>query len=436
MLPELATTWEHSLDFKEWTFSLRKGVTFQDRWPFTARDVVRTFQRVLNPKLGSQACQLFLLSLYPDGITIADEHRVKFQCKVPLWNLAAMVSLPHTSIVSEDSPLDSYIAHPVGTGPFELAHYRAAVHLFATENQHYWRTGYPKLDAIHFFNVGDVTQRVAGMISGQFDLILTLTPVAIQSIRRDRRLVVASIESGDCMNFNMRAIAKAFDDNRVQQALKFVGSRAAQVKDLRLGGATEGSDQPISPASRIGGGIKPEPYDIARTQQLPAEAGYPNGIDVTVVTSTIDPGAAEQCDAYQQRAAPAGTRVKVQQVPTRGYYYNTDVGQYDFRVEPLAMHPDDTRFGLWYVPRGKQMAPTNWYLEEFRTLLRVARTAPEEKSRLARFTALEQYVSDHGPSINPVFVNVIGAHTKEVVNYAPNPMQYYRSYCQVELTKG
>ena len=54
VVPELATTWEHSADFKEWTFSLRKGIRFHDGRPFSARDVVRTFQRVLNAKLGSQ----------------------------------------------------------------------------------------------------------------------------------------------------------------------------------------------------------------------------------------------------------------------------------------------------------------------------------------------------------------------------------------------
>lgn len=436
MIPELATAWEHSPDLKEWTFSLRKGVMFQDGRAFTARDVVRTFQRILNPKLGSQSYSVLEPSLDPNGIVATDDHTVKFHCKVPLWNLAAVVSITHASIVPEDSPLDAYITHPVGTGPFKLEDYQAGVHLFAARNEHYWRVGHPKLDAIRFYNVADVTQRASGMISGQFDLILSLTPVVVRSIKNDRRFVVASVKSGNCMNLNMRVTAKPFNDNRVREAMKLACNRAALIEEVYLGEAIEGSDQPISPVSRIWSGIKPKSYDIARAKQLLAEAGYPNGIDVTLFTSTIAPGAVEQAEAYQQQAAPAGIRVKVQQVPASGYYYNTSSGKYNFLVEPWAMRPDDILFPLWYGPLGSTQADTQWYPEKFRALLQAARATPDEKSRLTKFALLEKYVSDYGPSVSPVFINVIDAHTKKVLNYEPNPMQYYRSYYQVELTKG
>ncbi len=436
VVPELATAWEHSADFREWTFSLRQGVQFHDGRPFTARDVVRTFQRILNAKLGSQSYRILALSLDPDGIAAAGDHTVKFRCKAPFWNLPAVASDTHASIVPEDSPLDSYIARPVGTGPFKLENFQAGNHLFTTRNEHYWRPGYPRLDAIRFFNVADVTQRIAGMISGQFDLILSLTPVVVQSIRNDRRFTVASIRSGNCLNLNMRADRKPFDDNRVRQAVKLACNRGELIKQIWLDEAIEGSDQPISPVSRIWGGIEPPPYDIARAKQLLAEAGYANGIDVTLVTSTIAPGSVEQAEAYQQQAAPAGIRVKVQQVPATGYYYNVDAGKFDFWVESWAMRPDDSLLFLEYAPRGAELAPTQWYPQEFQALFDAARTAPDEKSRLARFTALEKFVSEQGPSVSPVYINVVDAHTKKVLHYRPNPMFYYRTYYQLELAEG
>ncbi|MGH7072198.1 MAG: ABC transporter substrate-binding protein [Acetobacteraceae bacterium] len=436
VVPALATSWEHSPDLKEWTFSLRSGVQFHDGRPFTARDVVRTFQRILNPKLGSQAYRVLSLSLDPEGVVAADDHTVKFTCKAPFWNLPAIASNTHASVVPEDSPLDAYLTHPVGTGPFKLEAYHAGVHTFTSRNEHYWRAGYPKLDGIRFFNVTDDTQRVSGMISGQLDLILRLNPVAIQSIKSDRRFTIARAKSGNCLNINMRASKKPLDDNRVRQALKLACNRAAQVQEVWLGEATEGSDQPISPVSKIWGGIEPAPYDIAQAKQLLAAAGYPNGIDITLVTTQATPGAVEQAEAYQQQAAPAGIRVKVQQVPGSAYNYNVDAGKYDFWVESWAMRPDDTLFFLEYARRGKKLAPTEWYPPEFRTFLQAARTAPDEKSRLAKFAALQKLVAEQGPSINPVFINVIDTHTRKVLNYQPSPLLYYRNYWELELAKS
>src|SRR5579872_3179172 len=62
VVPELATRWEHNANNTEWTFHLRPDVVFHDGKPLTANDVVRSFRRMLNPKLGSQAYRLFSLA--------------------------------------------------------------------------------------------------------------------------------------------------------------------------------------------------------------------------------------------------------------------------------------------------------------------------------------------------------------------------------------
>ena len=67
VLPELATDWSVSADGLTWTFHLRKGVKFHNGKDFTAADVVYTFKRLLDPKLGSRA-QAVLAFLNSDGI--------------------------------------------------------------------------------------------------------------------------------------------------------------------------------------------------------------------------------------------------------------------------------------------------------------------------------------------------------------------------------
>lgn len=434
VVPELATRWEHNADNTEWTFHLRTDVTFSDGKPLTAADVVRTYRRLLNAKLGSQAYRLFSIALDAEGVSAIDTHTVRFNCKAPFWDLPQAASDSHCSIVQESAPLDALVPKPVGTGPFALQEWAPGDHLFATKNPHYWRAGYPKLDAIRVFQVADVPQRVAGLISGQFDLILDLNAVAVQQLKGNSKVRISSVPSGNCININMEVDKKPFDDNRVRQALKLAYDRSTLVKSVFLGEAQEGSDQPISPVvPDIWGHIPVPRYDPARAKQLLAEAGYPNGIDVTLTTSTIAAGAVDVAVAYQQYAAPAGIRVKVDQVPASGYYYNLDALKWNFFIEPWNMRPEEFLFFIEYAPRGNVIPPTRWLPPQFMEMLTAARAATNDRDRMGKFSALERFVANDGPSIVPVYVNVIDAHSTSVVGYQGNPIATNRTYWNLAL---
>jgi peptide/nickel transport system substrate-binding protein len=436
VVPELATRWEHNPENTQWTFHLRTDVVFHDGKPFTSADVVRTYQRMLNSKLGSQAYRLFSIALDADGVTAVDPHTVRFNCKAPFWDLPQAAADSHLSIVQASAPLDALVPKPVGTGPFVLQEWAPGDHLFATKNPHYWRAGWPKLDAIRVFQVADVPQRVAGLLSNQFDLILDLNAVAVQQLKGNARVKISSVRSGNCININMQSDQKPFDDNRVRTALKLAYDRKKLVEAVFLGEAVEGTDQPISSAASIWGNVPVPPYDTARAKKLLADAGYPNGIDVTLTTSTIAAGAVDVAVAYQQYAAPAGIRVKVDQVPASGYYYNVDALKWNFWIEPWNMRPEDFLFFIEYAPRGTAIPPTRWNPPQFMQMLTAARAATNDKDRKAKFAALERFVASDGPSIMPVFVNVIDAHSTKVTGYQGNPIATNRTYWNIQLGSG
>ncbi len=434
VVPELATHWEHNADNTQWTFHLRTDVVWHDGKPLTANDVVRTYRRMLNSKLGSQVYRLFALALDADGVTALDAHTVKFTCKAPFWDLPQAASDSHVSIVQESAPLDELVAKPVGTGAFVLQEWAPGDHLFATKNPHYWRGGYPKLDGIRVFQISDVPQRVAGLISNQFDLIIDVNAVAIQQLKGNSKMQISSVPSGNAININMEVDKKPFDDNRVRQAMKLAYDRNKLVESVFLGEATVGTDQPISPVvPDIWDHIPVPAYDPARAKKLLADAGYPNGIDVSLTTSTIAPGAVDVAVAYQQYAAPAGIRVKVDQVPSSGYYYNLDALKWNFFVEPWNMRPEEFLFYIEYAPRGSVIPPTRWQPPQFMEMLSAARAATNDRDRRSKFGALERFVKDEGPSIVPVYLNVIDAHSTSVVGYRGNPIATNRTYWQLAL---
>ncbi len=85
-IPVLAESWESDAAGSVWTFRLRKGVKWHDGRDFTAKDVVWTFKRVLDPKLELGAAAT-LSMLDPDKLEAVDDHTVRFTTKSPTVEL-------------------------------------------------------------------------------------------------------------------------------------------------------------------------------------------------------------------------------------------------------------------------------------------------------------------------------------------------------------
>ena len=81
--PELAESWEPNADVTQWQFNLRKGVTFVDGSPLTAKDVVWTIQRILDPNVGSSELIRAQMTMTPDGLKAVDDSTVVVKLKRP-----------------------------------------------------------------------------------------------------------------------------------------------------------------------------------------------------------------------------------------------------------------------------------------------------------------------------------------------------------------
>ena len=116
-IPVLAESWESDAAGSVWTFHLRKGVKWHDGRDFTAKDVVWTFKRVLDPKLESGAAAT-LGMLDPAKIEAVDDHTVRFTTKSPTVELPILLSSKYTAIVPDGMDRETMQKKPVGTGPY------------------------------------------------------------------------------------------------------------------------------------------------------------------------------------------------------------------------------------------------------------------------------------------------------------------------------
>ena len=177
----LAQWWQSSGDGLTWTFHLRRDVQWHDGTPFTAHDVVFTFDHII--KNYDQSTR----ALFPGiGVVALDDHRVRFVLSGPsptfLRNMGTAIYprhilQPHVSAGTfvETWDVNTNPSEVIGTGPFTIQSYVPGVSLTLARNPNYWLkdnegNALPYLDRIHYIIVSNFAAELARFRAGQTDV--------------------------------------------------------------------------------------------------------------------------------------------------------------------------------------------------------------------------------------------------------------------------
>jgi len=223
--PQLAVSWKPDETGQVWTFALRTGVAFQDGTPFTANDVVYTYRRLLDPKLGSPAAAA-LSQVDPDGIRAVDDHTVEFKLRSPAVEFPLLIANRFTYIVKAGQTSEQLRAAGIGTGPFRVEHFvpgeEPSVYV---RNEHYWQPGRPHVDRVELRGIAEESSRVAALLANQVDIVLELPLRSLQRLEGNKDVTIQSARTSDWYGLAAFSDVPPFDDVRVRQALKLVVNR-------------------------------------------------------------------------------------------------------------------------------------------------------------------------------------------------------------------
>ena len=278
IIPELATEWSSSADNLTWTFKLRQGVKFHSGKDFTAKDVVYTFKRMLDPALGSGA-RAVLEFLDADGIKAVDDYTVSFTTKKPVVQLPVLISNKFGNIVPDGAKHEDLRLHEDGTGPFMQEEFtpNAPVRILR-KNPNYWDAGKPKAECLKITVAQEAVAAVSAMKSGEVDLMLNVDPSVIPALKDDPSVKLLETAASNSMTISFWVDTKPFDDVKVREALKAVVDRKAMVDTVLLGFGEPGADNPVpigNPASYVKEAPKQD-YELAK--KLLAESGHKDGL--------------------------------------------------------------------------------------------------------------------------------------------------------------
>lgn len=304
-VPGLAESWEYDDDGTAITFHLREDAAFSDGSPVTAEAVKLNLERGQEQENSTIAGQLRIVT----GVDAVDEHTVTVHLdqadyQVP-YLFAGKTGFIVNPVAFDD--VESLATQPEGAGPFSLTEYVPNAQATLEKNDEYWNADHIFIDELSVVPVADPATAVAGVSSGQWDV--SMIPASQVQAAETAGLEVEEIKSLTVRALDVNSTVAPFDDQRVLQAISHATDRQALVDATYFGHGTP-NWQPF-PDGYVAHNDDLDdlyPHDVDAAKKLLAEAGYPDGVDVTLTLGEDDTALAE---LLQAQWADAGIRAKL-----------------------------------------------------------------------------------------------------------------------------
>ena len=284
IVPGLAESYEVPEPTKI-VFHLRKNAFFHDGTPFTAEDVLFTFQRIRDPSFASPAASYYSEVL---SITAPDPYTVVFVLKVPMVNSLLLNFAGVNSAIVCKKYVESGANMQLqtnGTGPFTLKEYAAGNYIALQKNDHYYIPELPCLDTLTFVVIPEEISRSAALRNGDVDMAQIMEPLSLNTFSQ-QRFVIYRVSTLPYLLLGINNAVKPFDNVLVRRALSYAINREEIVEMVAFGEGTVTG--PLNPSLKTWA-LLPEAFDEYtynpdKAKALLKEAGYPNGFSFEAVT--------------------------------------------------------------------------------------------------------------------------------------------------------
>jgi len=411
--PHLAESSQLSADGRQLTIRLRRGIRFHDGTPFDAAAVKWNIDYFRNPD--NRVPFRFLVSEVT-GVDVVDATTARITTGRPFVPLLAHLTHDfigmHSPAAVERAggmrPPDGapYGRAPVGTGPYKFREWVRGDRIVLERNPDYWGPNKPALDQIVWRVIPDDGARVLALESGQIHVAVRVPPRDTSRLAINRALRVDRTSSLRTIYAAFNYQRRPFTDVRVRQAFNYAVNKRAIVQTI-LGGAARVSDAPISPGIVGYAPVMTYAYDVAKAKQLLAEAGFPNGLNVTFHHPTgryVQDAAVAAAVQAQLREAGINARLVTMEWATYLQVTNRPVNQTDIEMFMLGWGTvtGDADYGLYSLFHSSQWAPggsSRFFYKNDRVdgLLDQARAITDPARRAATYKQAMELIMQDAP---------------------------------------
>jgi peptide/nickel transport system substrate-binding protein len=293
IMPGLATEMPKLVAPTSWEVKLRRGVKFTNGEEFNAESAKFSLERVKDPKLRASS------NFKPiESVEIVDPYTIRVHTNKPWPTFLTVMTFAQAAMYPPKAYKDKQPAdisrQPIGTGPYKFVRWAKDEEIVLEANDGWWR-GAPKIKTVLFRPIPDDAVRVAALQNGEIDVAVNIPPHLANPIANHPKLFLTTAPS--IRTIQLMFQTHSFDekthmatgvydgptkDKRVRQAIQYALDVDEIVKGVLDGKAMRMATMLTPLHFGYDASLKPIKQDLAKVKKLLAEAGYPNGVEITL----------------------------------------------------------------------------------------------------------------------------------------------------------
>ena len=417
---DLATEWNSSDDLKTWRFKIRKGVEFHNGKSLTVQDCVYS----LNRHRGENTDSIIKPLIDTATDVRADGDWLVVELEAPNADFPMYLGIYQCLIVPDGfEDFDNL----VGTGPFSLAagDFRPGVGMLVKKNPNFHHEGYPHVDEVESFGIGDTAARVNALLAGDIHFTVRIDPKSIPIIESAPNTTMASSPSSWHRTFPMVSIRPPTDNRDFRQAMRLLMDRQAVLDNIQKGLGLVGNDTPISSLDPYFCPDLPQrDIDLDKAKFHLKKAGMDGG-SVDMYTSEAAGGvqSVDMALMMKENAAKIGFDINFTRESADGYWSKIWLKP-DYPIVGSNWLPRptaDMRFSLAYLS-GAKWNEAFWSNEKFDQLVKLARSTKDGPERAEIYCDAQRIMWDEGGSIIPLFTHWMDARSTNLGGHRAHPV--------------
>jgi peptide/nickel transport system substrate-binding protein len=420
--PRLAESWSPNTDGSEWTFKIRQGVQFHSGKTLTAKDVVATFETLVDPKNSSNALSALGGVLSPGSSEAPDDATVVFHLDAPNGNFPTLVSSANYNaiIIPADTDPAEWQKTFDGTGPFKLESFTPKQGAKFSRFDGYWgEKANPDSMELKFYD--DEPPMVLAIQGNEVDFVEHFSVSGGKALLNDPNVQVIAIRTATHRQLHMRTDMEPFTDKRVRQAIGLAIDRPALVEGLWDGKADLGNDSPFAPVyPSTDTSVAQRQQNIDQAKQLLADAGKGGGFSVTLNTwNGFD--IPDLAQLVKQYASQIGVTINLKITDSGTYYGDAVFGKSPWLDSVMGI----TDYGHRPVPNvylaSVYTSKGTWNAAHFKNsqadkLIGQYIAALDVDSQRTVAKQIQELLLDETPVVIPYFYNFLSAAVPKLKN--------------------
>ena len=308
----LAKDMKLSDDGRTYTFYIRENVKFHNGQPLTAADVVYSIKRCADTSGGAPLVAAFSVV---EDVKAVDNMTVDITIKARDLDFLSYLTV---AIVPENA--EGLATQPCGTGPFKYVSRSPQENIIIERFDDYWGKK-AELSRVTYKIYENAETLVTTLKSGAIDLCAHLTSAQAKQLDKEYfQILEGTMNLVQAVYLNHKAAP--FDNEKVRQALSYAIDRQQIMEFVADGHGTAVGSSMYPAFTKY---FMPElndyyKFDAVKAKKLLADAGYPNGFDMTIMVASNNKPHVDTAEVVAQQLRAIGVNVTIQQVEWQTWY--------------------------------------------------------------------------------------------------------------------